>query len=69
VALLLALLTGCAHVPLNARYAGPQPLPQESATYYAYPQRAIEATVTPAGDHVKFRSLFLGRHLNQAFTR
>ena len=59
MALLLALLTGCAHVPLNARYAGPQPLPQELAAYYAYPQRAMEASVTPTSEQSTFREFLV----------
>lgn len=57
--LLLTVFSGCAHVPLDARYAGPQPLPQDVAAYYAYPQRAIEATVTPTGEQPKSREFLV----------
>ncbi|MBI3087812.1 MAG: hypothetical protein HYY91_02875 [Candidatus Omnitrophica bacterium] len=46
-------------MPLDARYAGPQPLPQHLAAYYAYPPRTIEATVTPTAEQPKFREFLV----------
>ena len=53
--LLLTACTGCAHAPLNARYAGPTPLPPEVAAYYAYPGTPTQVTVTLTRERPKFR--------------
>lgn len=33
--------TGCAHVPLNSKYTGPQPLPADVRAYYDYPAQSL----------------------------
>ena len=42
-------------MPLDAGYSGPKPLPPEVASYYTYPSPPTQVTVTPLGDHRRFR--------------
>ncbi len=42
------LCAGCAHTPLNPRYAGPRVLPAEVAAYYAYPSTTPTVIPPPA---------------------
>jgi len=53
--LLVTVLPGCAHVPLDSHYAGPKPLPPEITSYYAYPNTPTHVTVTPLRESRRFR--------------
>lgn len=52
---LLIACSGCAHIPIDARYQSPKPLPSEVASYYTYPARPANVTVTLIREEQRFR--------------
>jgi len=53
--LLIASLTGCAHVPSHASSPSPKPLPAELQAYYAYPDKPQAATRYLVAEHDTYR--------------
>lgn len=57
--LVLIAASGCAHVPLDTRYAGPAPLPHEVADDYVYPNPPSEVTIEPVRSNREFREFMV----------
>jgi len=67
-ALLCLSLAGCAHLPLDARYAGPARLPADVAAYYASPHPPAEVTIEPVREQKEFREFLVRFPLAADFT-
>ena len=57
--LLLAVPSGCAHIPRRTAVAEPQPLPAELAAYYAYPHTSTDVTIEPLREAAQFREFLV----------
>jgi len=52
-------VSGCAHLPRDARDAGPRTLPPDFAAYYDYPAPPSDVTIQPIREHPRYREFLV----------